>query len=101
VKKLNPSTRPFPEQLYSFLDCVRDEVFRAREKFPSSECSMTALTEEVGELAKAHLDEPWAHVMKEAIQVACMAARVAIEGDPTIANYRNRRRISKAKGGAA
>ena len=91
-KRMNPSTRPLPAQLDSFLECVREEVLRARKKFPNPECSMTALTEEVGELAKALLDEPWAHVMKEAIQVACMAARVAIEGDPTLKPYRDKRR---------
>ncbi len=52
---------------------------------------MTALTEEVGELAKALLDEEWSRVQLEAIQVACMAARVAIEGDPTLIKYREKR----------
>lgn len=90
--KMNPSTSPFPMQLYNFLDRVHDEVFKARKKFPSSEGSMTALTEEVGELAKALLDEGWSRVQAEAIQVAAMACRVAIEGDPTLIKYRAKRK---------
>lgn len=59
---------------------------------------MTALTEEVGELAKALLDEGWSRVQAEAIQVACMAARVAIEGDPTLIKYRaKRKKVAEAK----
>ncbi len=91
-KKMNPSTRPLPAQLQDFLLCVNEEVFRARKKFPSSDGSTTALREEVRELAKALLDEPWANVINEAIQVACMAARVALEGDPTFAKLRASRR---------
>jgi NTP pyrophosphatase (non-canonical NTP hydrolase) len=62
------------------------ELSRARRKFPSSVLSMAALTEEVGELAQALLKwragkGTWAEVESEAIQVACMAQRVAVEGD--------------------
>ena len=67
------------------------ELNRARAKFPSSECSMVALTEEVGELAKAMLDESQQRIYQEAVQVACMAIRVATEGDPSIENYRAKR----------
>lgn len=45
---------------------------------------MTALTEEVGELAKALLDESDQRVYEEAVQVAVMALRVATEGDPSL-----------------
>lgn len=39
--------------------------------------------EEVGELAQAFLqDKPFEEIYKEAVQVATMAARCAIEGDP-------------------
>jgi hypothetical protein len=75
----------------SFLQQVADELARARRKFPSSEGSMCALTEEVGELAKAAMDEPTGRVRAEAVQVATMAARVALEGDPTLGMIRLRR----------
>jgi hypothetical protein len=78
---------------------VRDtlvELKRAREKFPSPAGSMTALTEEVGELAKALLDEPPERIRAEAIQVAVMAIRVATEGDPTLDAYRQQRAQEKA-----
>jgi len=69
---------------------VMAEIDRARDKFPSPECSMTALTEEVGELATALMDEQPARVIEEAVQVAVMAIRIATEGDPTINPYRQR-----------
>lgn len=82
------------------------EVNRAREKFPSSDMVLAALMEEVGELAQAIMErertfhvEPMPHmsigglqhdiykwtrenIRKEAIQVAAMACRIAVEGDP-------------------
>ena len=76
-----------------FLDEVVDEVDRARAKFFSSDGCMTALTEEVGELAKAMLDESQSRIREEAVQVAAMALRVAIEGDATLSEYRARRGI--------
>lgn len=60
-------------------------------RFPQPNACMCALTEEVGELAKALMDEPSANVRAEAIQVAAMAVRVALEGDPTIDFVRERR----------
>ncbi len=73
------------------------ELHVARTEFPESTGSMTALTEEVGELAKALLDEPWSHVRKEAIQVAVMAIRVAIEGDATLYAIRAKRGLDFAE----
>jgi NTP pyrophosphatase (non-canonical NTP hydrolase) len=67
---------------------IRAELASARERFPSSAGAMCALTEEVGELAKAVLDEPRARVRAEAIQVAVMAIRIALEGDPTLDQVR-------------
>jgi hypothetical protein len=78
----------FPTSL--ILQCVKIELLRARQKFPSSEYSMTALMEEVGELAKALLDEPLQRVQAEAVQVAVMAIRVATEGDSSFSNIRAR-----------
>jgi len=79
-----------------FLADVADELARARAKFPSSYLVLAALTEEVGELAQAMLYEragkgnangkdPKRHVWDEAVQVAAMALRVAVEGDPSFA----------------
>lgn len=81
--------------LAHFICDVVNEVIKARKKFPSSMCSMTALMEEVGELAKAYLDEPIENIYKEGVQVACMAARVVLEGDPSIDEYRNSRKEEK------
>lgn len=70
---------------------IARELTRARAKFPSPAGSLAALTEEVGELAKAMLDEPRHRVCEEAIQVAVMAIRVATEGDPTLDEIRKKR----------
>jgi len=69
---------------YAMATEIIEEVHRARKKFPSAEGSMCALTEEVGELAKATLDESPQRIRREAIQVAAMAVRVATEGDPSL-----------------
>lgn len=67
------------------------ELHAARRQFPTSDCIMTALTEEVGELARALLEESLERVRAEAVQVATMAIRVATEGDPTLHAYRRGR----------
>lgn len=77
------------------MDRLVTEIVSARRKFPNPSGSMTALTEEVGELAKALLDEPWENVEAEAIQVACMAIRVLEEGDPTLTGLRLRRALTR------
>lgn len=68
---------------------VLKEVELARAKFPHSFCSGLALVEEVGELAQAMLKVaagkwPKERIREEAIQVAAMALRVAIEGDSSV-----------------
>jgi len=65
------------------------EVSRARKKFPETAMTMAALVEEVGELAQAILDKPASEVWAEAVQVACMAVRVATEGDSSASAYRS------------
>ena len=72
----------------AFVNDLLAEVSRARARFPAaSNPTLAALTEEVGELAKAllHIREgkstTWWDVYDEAIQVAAMALRVATEGD--------------------
>lgn len=67
-----------------FLVAVWQEIERARLLFPEPNGTMAALAEETGELAKAMLGQSFEKVGKEAIQVACVAARIATEGDPTL-----------------
>lgn len=69
-----------------FLHELREELSRAREKFPSANLSFVALVEEVGELGQALLKHRAGNGTKqaiygEAIQVAAMAMRVALEPD--------------------
>ena len=61
---------------------IDNEVFRARQKFPGNRFLLTALMEEVGELAQAILQRDEVAITKEAIQVACVAVRIMEEGDP-------------------
>lgn len=68
-----------------FLGDVRSEVKRARKKFPESKNNFAALVEEVGELAKEFLEKgSRQRRYEEAVQVACVALRCALEGDPAI-----------------
>jgi NTP pyrophosphatase (non-canonical NTP hydrolase) len=66
---------------------ITDELAAAREAFPGKTHMLAALVEEVGELAQAIMQhdrkqETSVHeVLREAVQVACMAIRVAVEGD--------------------
>lgn len=65
-----------------FLSAVDAEITRARQKHPGNAHLMVALIEEVGELGKALLEkESPNRVYAEAVQVACVAARIATEGD--------------------
>ena len=68
-----------------------EEIEAARKKFPGNDLLSMALVEEVGELAKAMLDEPRENVYREAIQVACVAIRIATESDASIDVYRRAR----------
>ena len=77
-----------PDPTDQFLAEVRAEIARARSKFPNNDLTTIALTEEVGELAKALLDESADRVRSEAVQVAAMAARVAIDGDASVIAFR-------------
>jgi len=65
-----------------FLAEVDKEILRARAKFPDNKHLLGELMEEVGELAKAHLeDESYERKRTEAVQVACVAARIAMDRD--------------------
>ena len=78
-----------------FLLNVEQETLLAIKKFPEPWGLMTALTEEVGELAKALMDESSDRVWKEAVQVAAMALRVAVEGDPSLDHIRINRNAGR------
>lgn len=69
------------------LQAISAECISARTKFPGRKFLLAALTEEVGELAKALLQgKPKDEIDKEAIQVACIAVRIIEEGDETFEN---------------
>jgi Lar family restriction alleviation protein len=67
------------------------ELIKARTKFPGDNVTGLALVEEVGELAKALIDESRARVREEAVQVATMAMRVVLDGDSTVDGWRQRK----------
>lgn len=66
---------------------VRDELAAARAAFPGDTHRLAALGEEHGELCKALMEHDRGlgtspqEVLREAIQVAAMAIRLATEGD--------------------
>lgn len=70
---------------------VAEEVMAAREKFPLPDALLAALVEEVGELAKAIMEEPRARIYAEAKQVASTAIRIMEESDPTLEALRKTR----------
>ena len=76
------------DALTSLLVDIKSEVGRARAKFPGDNATFAALVEEVGELAKALMEEPTANVRAEAIQVATMAIRIILDGDTTMNDWR-------------
>jgi putative DNA primase/helicase len=79
-----------PDAVIDFLLEVRAEVDRARAKFPGDNLTTIALFEEAGEVAKAVLQENPEKLRKEAIQLACMALRVVLDGDVSTTAYRAR-----------
>jgi hypothetical protein len=79
------------EPVERFLGEVRAELLRARAKFPGDRIMTIALAEEFGELCKAVLDERAANVRKEAVQTAVMCARVVLDGDGSVNDWRAER----------
>ena len=86
-----------PDPVFEFLNEVADEIERATALHPGPNPNLAALTEEVGELAQALLTARavvndlarchpayWHDVRTEAVQVATMALRIVLEGDPTL-----------------
>ncbi|WP_303713763.1 hypothetical protein [Brevundimonas naejangsanensis] len=84
-----------------FLDQVRAELARARSKFPGDRIMTLAMAEEFGELVKAVLDEPSSDVRKEAVQTAAMAARVVLDGDASVNDWRAAKGLDPLTGSAA
>ena len=71
-----------PTDMIRFSNDLVQEIRRATDKFPHNHHLSAALMEEVGELSKALLEnEGPGRIREEAIHVACVAARIAIEGD--------------------
>nr|WP_313634442.1 hypothetical protein [Brevundimonas diminuta] len=84
-----------------FLDQVRAELAHARSKFPGDRIMTLAMAEEFGELVKAVLDEHSSDVRKEAVQTAAMAARVVLDGDASVNDWRAAKGLDPLTGGAA
>jgi hypothetical protein len=75
----------WPRELVEDLVDLGHEMMRARAKFPGNRFMSLALAEEVGELAKAQLQKaPAVEIRHEALQVACLAMRIAREGDASL-----------------
>lgn len=81
--------------LSTILNEVTAELTRAQTKFPETPLTTIALIEEVGELGQALLDKPYSEVRQEAVQVAVMALRVALEGDRSVDAFRNNKGLDK------
>ncbi|MDP9651680.1 hypothetical protein [Paraburkholderia caledonica] len=86
-----PLTSDSEAAVDAFLAEVRAELIRARAKFPGDRIMTIALAEEFGELCKAVLDECSANVRKEAVQTAVMCARVVLDGDGSVNDWRAER----------
>lgn len=68
--------------VFATFGMLQKEIERARAKFPFNGKLTIALTEELGELAKAELQgRPRDEIQKEALQVACVAIRIYEETD--------------------
>lgn len=66
---------------------INNELARARAKFPHNTHLTHALTEELGELAKAQMQgRPQTEIDAEAIQVAALAIRIIEETDADFEN---------------
>jgi NTP pyrophosphatase (non-canonical NTP hydrolase) len=64
-----------------FHTLLQREVQRARSKHPINFDLFIALVEEIGEVARAIQEHDTANLLEELVQVACVAMRLATEGD--------------------
>lgn len=78
---MNPPRTVLPVCVFRDLSA---EFARACLKFPSGNNLNAALLEEAGELARAQLQNNVAEVYGEAIQVAVVALRIALQGDASL-----------------
>jgi len=83
VEKLQKSLTEEESLRAESLKLLKEEVSKARTKFPGAEDLTVALMEEAGELAQATLKCDSENIKKEALQVACVAMRIFEEGDTT------------------
>lgn len=74
---------------FNFLINTIHEYKRATRLYPKPNPNLAALMEEVGELAQAILKNRWVSIYSEAVQVAALALRIALEGDGALENSRD------------
>jgi len=86
-EELEHAKDPIPTERWPAASSVAKllrEVARARAKFPNNRYLLAALVEEVGELGEAMISGTRDEIENEAIQCACVAIRIAEEGDATV-----------------
>lgn len=71
-----------------FLSDVFYELERAQSKYPAPNPNVAALSGECGEVCEAMNKEPFVNVYTECVQTAAVAARLALEGDAYMDEYR-------------
>lgn len=89
AKMLTAALNTFEAREASVYRAISDELRRARAKHPTSRVTNTAMVEEVGEVAKALMDEAGFRVREEAVQVAAMAVRLLLDGDDYMQAFRD------------
>lgn len=80
--------RPQNRSLEHFLELVRVQVLKAQKKWPAPNPNTSALSGEAGEAAEAMNKESFAEVQAECVDTAAVAARLFMEGDPFMDEYR-------------
>jgi hypothetical protein len=87
-----------PDFVGWFLGQVEREIKKAVAKYPQHGANpvAAAMMVEAGEMGQAALKEPCENVIREGIQTAAAAMRLAMEGDPTINEWRMNRGLDLA-----
>lgn len=89
AKLITAALDTFEAREASVYRAISDELRRARAKHPTSRVTNTAMVEEVGEVAKALMDEAGFRVREEVVQVAAMAVRLLLDGDDYMQAFRD------------
>lgn len=89
AKLITAALDTFEAREASVYRAISDELRRARAKHPTSRVTNTAMVEEVGEVAKALMDEAGFRVREEVVQVAAMAVRLLLDGDEYMQAFRD------------